>query len=207
MKRGAPTRNLDAIADWQERSRERARRRAAERRPTPGQRNSTLRLISERKLVEASDIPRPELAALPPRFSTFREKRGSSFKPASKEQREAVEGRACANCNNERGVAGVDPAHLTPRGGGWGGCDDWRCVIPLCRVCHDIFDGRVSATNMPVDLAPILALEAWMQQRSHMSTHLDHVTALQRLSGCKYAPVGETTLMGAPLQPGSGEAA
>lgn len=193
----------DKKAEWIERSRQRQRERAAERRPTPGQRNSTLRLISERKLVEASDIPRPELAALPPRFSTFREKRGSSFKPASKEQRAAVKDQPCVIC----GSRGVDPAHLTPRGGGWGGCDDPLCVIALCRLHHQIFDGRIPAVNDPVDLAPVLALPEFAPHRAHMATHMDYVTALQRLSGCKYAPVGETTLMGAPLQPGPGAAA
>lgn len=202
LRRSEISRNPAAVESWIERSRKRARERAAARRPTPGQPTNSLRLASARKLVEASDLPRPELAVVPPRYSTFREPRGSGFKPASPAQREVVKGRACANCNNERGVAGVDPAHLTPRGGGWGGCDDPLCVIPLCRICHDIFDGRVSSTTLTVDLAPVLALEEWALQRSHMSLHMDHVTALQRLSGCKYAPVGETTLMGAPLQGG-----
>lgn len=193
----------DKIADWQERSRQRQRERAAARRPTPGQRNSTLKLVSDRKLVEASSIPAPELAAIPPRNSTFREPRRSSFKEASPAQRAAVKDQPCVVC----GVLGVDPAHLTPRGGGWGGCDDPLCVIPLCRLHHGIFDGRIPAANEPVDLAPVIALPEFAPQRAHMATHLDFVTALQRLSGTKYAPVGETTLMGAPLAPGPGEAA
>lgn len=190
----------DKIAAWQERSREKQRQRAMERRPVPGQSNSTLRLVSDRRLVEASDMPRPELAAIPPRPGSTFKRRGSSFKPASPAQREAVAGWLCVHCNGERGVLTVDPAHLTPRGGGWGGCDSPLCVIPLCRLCHSDFDGLTTGV---VDLAPILALDDWAEHRAHMATHLDYVTALQRLSGCKYAPVNETTLMGAPLRPGA----
>lgn len=192
----------DKVAAWNERSRQKQRDRAAARRPVPGQPINSLRLASSRELVEVSDKPRPELAAIPPRYSSFRPKRGSSFREASPEQRAFVEGKLCVACGGERGVLVCDPAHLTPQGGGWGGCTDWRCVVPLCRICHDIFDGRISAPNDPVDLAPILALDLWLPQRIHMSSHMDYVTALQRLSGCKYAPIGETTLMGAPLTPG-----
>jgi hypothetical protein len=158
--------------------------------------------VSDRKLVEASDIPRPELAVVPPRYSTFREKRGSSFRAASPEQREAVKGKLCIACGGERGILVCDPAHLTPQDGGWGGCASPLCVVPLCRICHDVFDGRISSPDRPVDLAPILSLPEWGPWRAHMAEHMDYITALQRLSGTKYAPVGETTLMGAPLQGG-----
>jgi len=110
----------------------------------------------------------------------------SGFKPASRAQREAVADERCVWC----GARGVDPAHLTPRSNVHGepGCDHPLCVIPLCRRCHDIFDGRVPGAK-PLDLASILALPEYALHRAHMAEHMTFPMALQRLTGQRWRPV------------------
>jgi len=65
---------------------------------------------------------------------------------ASDEQREKNRRGACVCCGERM----TDPAHLAPRKLGrfdlgervTCGCDGVLCVLPLCRSCHDGYDGR-----------------------------------------------------------------
>ena len=68
-----------------------------------------------------------------------------------------------------------DPAHLTPRS--LGGCDDARCVIPLCRTHHRLYDsGRL-------DLESVLALDEFCVERGHMATHMSLARCIRQLRG------------------------
>lgn len=92
--------------------------------------------------------------------------------PASSEQRTKVDGRLCVNCGDP---GPCDPAHLCSRA--QGGCDHPDCVVPLCRACHRAFD------EGHVDLEPVLALDAFAAERSHMAGHMSFQRCVQRLRG------------------------
>lgn len=177
------------VEAWQERSRERRiekeRKRAAGRKP--GDPSSSLAPVSKRRHEQEVKGERPRRSRRA-RNSTMRE--GGGFAPASDAQREAVRGRACVWC----GAPDVDPAHLTSRANphGENGCDHPLCVLPLCRRCHDIFDGRTPGAE-PIDLAAVLALPEYALHRAHMAEHMTFPMALQRLTGTRWRPV-ELTL-------------
>ena len=61
----------------------------------------------------------------------------------------------CRKC----GATGVrlDPAHIVPRGLG-GGMEAVE-IVPLCRPCHDRYDGR----GEPLDLLPVLTRDEQVQ--------------------------------------------
>lgn len=96
-------------------------------------------------------------------------KRGIST--ASTAQRAKVRDQPCAQC----GRRPCDPAHLWPRGRG--GCDHPDCVIGLCRLCHRAFDER------RLDLLPIIAMNEYAAERSHMAAHADLLSCVERLTG------------------------
>lgn len=106
----------------------------------------------------------------------------STLKPgkgfaASRAQRLKVAGQVCAVCQSDH----VDPAHLAPRS--HGGCDHRDCVIGLCRVHHDLFDGG------NLDLLPHLSGAGFEVELAHMQGHYsDPLSVLIRLSGMRWVP-------------------
>ena len=111
--------------------------------------------------------------------------RSSPSMAASEAQRAAVAGRACIVCGTTRRI---DPAHLIPRS--LGGCGDARCVVPLCRPCHRVYDGG------RLDLLPHLE-PAWRAQLAHAVGHVGLIGALRRISGA--SGLGDSTPPGTAL--------
>jgi hypothetical protein len=104
---------------------------------------------------------------------------------ATDAQRAAVAGRTCIVCGSEHRI---DPAHLIPRS--LGGCGDARCVVPLCRPCHRVYDGG------RLDLLPHLE-PAWRAQLAHAVGHVGLIGALRRISGA--SGLGDSTPPGTAL--------
>lgn len=94
---------------------------------------------------------------------------------ASKEQRFKVKHLSCAVCGGE----GCDPAHLCARG--TGGCDSPRCVVPLDRACHRLFD------EGKLDLLPFLE-PRYRVEVAHCVMHMGLVGAYRRLTGSREMP-------------------
>jgi len=114
---------------WIERSRERARKRSAERDPV-----RTLAPVSRRRLeaIDGGELPAKR------RQRTLREGKGMRTTPM---QQAKVRGLACIVCAGEP----CDPAHVLSRSVCPDGRDDPRAVIPLCRRCHTLYDdGKLS---------------------------------------------------------------
>lgn len=126
-----------------------------------------------------SGVRRSDLKTDPSKVAEFQQRARKNTKrkprvisPASPPQRLKVRGQRCVECGS---VAACDPAHLTPRS--QGGCDEPACVIALCRTCHEEFD------RGELDLAPLLALNHFWAERSHMAKHLSFPAAMRRLTG------------------------
>lgn len=113
----------------------------------------------------------------------------AGFTPASKEQREARdEVGYCIACGRtkEFDAVPIDPAHLVSRA--HGGCDSRFCTVPLCRFCHDRFDGRVSRPDLPpFDLLRVLVgdWDRWRHHVQHAMRHELPVPLLERLAGAR----------------------
>jgi hypothetical protein len=146
----------------------------------PPQRSS-LRPVSPKRQAEEDAGTRPRRHG-----STLNAGRGFAV---AAPQRAKVKGLVCVGCG--RGVAdeenpqwAIDPAHLWPRG--MGGCDDPRCVVPLCRHlfistegCHPAFD------RGDLELLPRLVDSAYFAEMAHaIEAHqLSPLTLVNRLTG------------------------
>ena len=91
---------------------------------------------------------------------------------ASKEQRFKTKFLPCAVC----GAEGVDPAHLCDRS--LGGCDNPRCVVPLCRRDHRAYD------EGKLDLLPYLE-PRYRVELAHAVMHLGLARAYQRITNTR----------------------
>lgn len=117
-----------------------------------------------------SETPNGTLAATP--------RRGSTFTPASREQRAHI-GERGSIVSNERPC---DGAHVTSRGNG--GCDHPLCTIPLTRSEHRLFDGP------GLDVLPYMYAHGLWEELGHAITehHVDLLSLLQRLTGVRFVP-------------------
>jgi hypothetical protein len=107
--------------------------------------------------------------------------RSKAISPATPEQRAKVRERACVVCSN----GPCDPAHLVDRSLAPSAGDDRRAVVPLCRRCHDLYDAH------KLDLSPHLE----PHYREEIAWAVEAVglfPALKRITGSRWAPVGET---------------
>src|SRR5690242_18863837 len=100
---------------------------------------------------------------------------------ATADQREAVRGEGCLVGGREP----VDPAHLVPQR--FGGCRSRRCVVPLCRAHHRLYD------RSRLRLGPYLGGESAAALR-HALTHVESRTLTDALWGAGWpAPWNEET--------------
>lgn len=108
-------------------------------------------------------------------------RQGKGF-AASPAQRLKVRDASCAVCGRDGFEATLDPAHLVSRA--VGGCGEPLCVVPLCRVHHQLFDGG------GMDLLPHL-VKRWVPELQHALEHLegDLVGLLERLTNERWATV------------------
>lgn len=110
-----------------------------------------------------------DLRSDPEKVKRFNRPRAIS--PASPAQREKIKDRICVWC----GDPATDPAHLCPRSRG--GCDEAACVVPMCRICHTLFD------QGEIDLESVIALRQYSVERSHMALHMSIAEMKRRLNG------------------------
>lgn len=128
----------------------------------PPKERTPMRRVSEKRQAEIDAGERPR------QTSTLKPGRGFSVAPV---QRAKVKLLTCLGCGREVdpdtvGEWTIDPAHLVPRSAG--GCDDERCVIPLCRHlyipgegCHPAYDRN------ELDLHPRLAMGGYEKEIAH----------------------------------------
>jgi len=113
----------------------------------------------------------------PPKRGTALKRRAAlkraPFARASAAQRAKVAGRRCLACD---AATRIDPAHLVPRS--LGGCDDPRCVVALCRFCHQRY-GR-GELDLVAHLEPGHRAEA-----AHAVEHLGLAGALRRIGATR----------------------
>lgn len=152
----------------------------------PPKERKPLRRVSEKRQEEFDSGERRNTG------STLKAGRGFAVAPA---QRSKVKLLVCLGCGREvdpdnAGDWTIDPAHLVPRGGG--GCDDERCVLPLCRHryepatgCHPLFDGG------HLDLHSRLARGGYEKEMAHaIEAHgLTPLELVRRVTGEAYVPV------------------
>lgn len=108
-----------------------------------------------------------------------------TISPASPAQRKKVRDLPCVVTGetNETSTWPIDPAHLCPRAKG--GCDSERCVIPLRRDLHDLFDqGKLDLLSY---LLPAHDRRRWLAEVQHALDHFDGdmLSLLHRLTGKK----------------------
>lgn len=164
-------RDPDAIAAWNRKTQDNTNKRARARQPIPGQRNSSLRLVSERKLtaIDGGRAPRPA--------SRGRRPRGNSF-AATRSQQEKVRFMACVVCQQEP----VDPAHLIDKSLCPEGRDDPRAVVPLCRRHHNEYDDR--ALSLLEHLEP-----HWHVELAFAVERFGLISTLNRVTNASWAPL------------------
>ncbi len=102
-----------------------------------------------------------------------------SFTPASSEQRAAVHSRRCLVDGSHEGK--TQPAHLIPRSMLEEGQEDARATVPLCPVCHRLYDsGELSLLEY---LEPRFRVEiAFAVERFGL------ISTLRRVTNDRYAP-------------------
>lgn len=88
----------------------------------------------------------------------------------SNEQRAKVRNVCCLVC----GFSKSDPAHVIDRS--LGGCNSEKCVVPLCRRCHRMYD----ETGM--DLLPYLEPD-FREEIAHGVLHVGLSRAYARITG------------------------
>ncbi|HEU4975721.1 MAG TPA: HNH endonuclease signature motif containing protein [Baekduia sp.] len=105
---------------------------------------------------------------------------GSSFTPASKQQRAKVAGQPCIVLrDNDPCMGPVDPGHVIPRSAG--GDDDPRGVVPLCRHHHRLYDdGQLSLLEY---LEP-----RYRDELAYAVGLVGLLEALRMLTGERYVP-------------------
>jgi len=102
-------------------------------------------------------------------------KRGGGF-AASEGQRRKVAGDFCCVCWQ----APADPAHLIPRSVSPDHSGDPLRVVPLCRRCHDAYDGG------RLDLLP--HLDGFDREVAMAVECVGLVAALERITNRKWGP-------------------
>ena len=152
------------------------------------QHNSTLKASTDKPLRRTKGLGRTELKRKPGeggRREASSLKRGKAF-AASSAQQNKVRLTLCIVCGRDSYSVPIDPAHVAARS--CGGCAEPDCVVPLCRSCHDGFDGgRLSILENLVGRYTV--------EIQHALGHYegDVIGLLQRLTNQRYEPVRERT--------------
>lgn len=99
-----------------------------------------------------------------------------TISPASPAQRSKVRLAPCLRCES---LGPCDPAHLIDRSEGGG--DDPRAVVPLCRMCHRLYD------DGKADLLP--HLEPYYREELAYAVELvGLIRALERITNERWSP-------------------